>query len=131
MIVARAPHSKAETFADVVAERLSRRGLLKGTLGVSLTAFLGGGVQRAAAGPLLGFNGIPISRADTVSLPPGYTWQVVNAWGDPSSRVHPSSRMTPASPPLTRPCRLGCITTACISSHCPEALTVQSTACLS
>src|SRR5262245_55356308 len=83
MTVACTPHRKAETFDDVVAERLSRRRLLKGTLGVSLASFLGGVVQRAAAGgPLLGFTGIPISRADTVSLPPGYTWQVVNAWGD-------------------------------------------------
>jgi hypothetical protein len=49
MTVARTPHRKAGTFHDVVAERLSRRGLLKGTIGVS-------------------------------SLPPGYTWQVVNAW---------------------------------------------------
>src|SRR5262245_4578764 len=84
MTVARTPHRKAETFDDVVAERLSRRGVLKGTLGVSLASFLDGVVQRAvAAGPLLGFTGIPISRTDTVSLPPGYTWHVVNAWGDP------------------------------------------------
>ena len=80
MTVARTPHRKAETFDDVVAERLSRRGVLKGALGVSLASFFGGVVQRAAAaGPLLGFTGIPISRADTVSLPPGYTWQIVNA----------------------------------------------------
>src|SRR5262245_66589265 len=84
MTVARTPHRKIQTFNDVVAERLSRRGVLKGTFGVSLASFLGGLVQRtAAAGPLLGFIGIPISRADTVSLPPGYIWQVVNAWGDP------------------------------------------------
>jgi hypothetical protein len=52
----------------VVAERLSRRGALKGALGVSLASFLGGGVQRAWAveAPLLGFTNIPISRADDV-----------------------------------------------------------------
>ncbi len=85
MTVAGTPHRKAKTFDEVVAERLCRRGVLKGALGVSLASFLGGGVQRAwaAEAPLLGFTGIPISRADTISLPPGYTWQVVNAWGDP------------------------------------------------
>ena len=85
MTVAGTPHRKAKTFDEVVAERLCRRGVLKGALGVSLASFLGGGVPRAwaAEAPLLGFAGIPISRADTISLPPGYTWQVVNAWGDP------------------------------------------------
>jgi secreted PhoX family phosphatase len=85
MTVAGTPHRKAKTFDEVVADRLSRRGALKGALGVSLASFLGGGVPRAwaAEAPLLGFAGIPISRADTISLPPGYTWQVVNAWGDP------------------------------------------------
>lgn len=34
-------------------------------------------------GPLFGFTEIPISKADTVVVPPEYTWQVVNAWGDP------------------------------------------------
>ena len=52
----------------MVAERLSRRGALKGALGVSLASFLGGGVQRewAVEAPLLGFTNIPISRADDV-----------------------------------------------------------------
>jgi len=42
-------------------------------------------MQRAGAAenPVLGFTSIPISRDDTISLPPGYIWQVVNAWGDP------------------------------------------------
>ncbi len=84
MTVGSAPYCGAMTFDDVVAERLSRRGVLKSALGISLASFLGGGHRAwAAQPPLLGFTGIPISRADTISLPPGHTWQVVNAWGDP------------------------------------------------
>ena len=119
MTVGSAPYCGARTFDDVVAERLSRRGVLKSALGISLASFLGGGHRAwAAQPPLLGFTGIPISRADTISLPPGHTWQVVNAWATPSSRVRLSSRTTLASPPPSRPCRPGCIMTACISSPC-------------
>src|SRR5262245_18511700 len=34
-------------------------------------------------GPLLGFQGIPVSAADTVVVPSGYTAEVLIAWGDP------------------------------------------------
>ena len=77
-----------QIFDDVVTERLSRRMLLKGTLGLSVVSFLDGGAAAQSArartdSPLLGFSSVPISRADTVTVPSGYTWQVVNAWGDP------------------------------------------------
>ena len=70
MTVAGTPHRKAKTFDEVVAERLSRRGVLKGALGVSLASFLGGGVQRAwaAEAPLLGFNGTTEWALDSVTL---------------------------------------------------------------
>jgi uncharacterized protein len=75
-------------FDELVGERLSRRTMLKGALGASVVSFLGGttALRSAWAEPgssLLGFTSIPTSRADTVSVPPEYTWQVVNAWGDP------------------------------------------------
>src|SRR5687767_4353301 len=78
----------ARMFDEVASERLSRRRLLEGVLGVTIVSFLGGSnlLQRAWArseSALLGFSGVPTSRADTVTLPPGYTWTVVNAWGDP------------------------------------------------
>ena len=38
-----------------------------------------------AARPLLGFQGIAVSAADTVVVPPGYTAEVLIAWGDPVS----------------------------------------------
>lgn len=71
---------------------LSRRGLIAGTLGSSLAAALGCSRSQALAptlvpkvAPLLGFHGIPVSSADTVVVPPGYTAKVLIAWGDPIS----------------------------------------------
>jgi hypothetical protein len=76
-------------LVDVLAGRLSRRQLLRGGL-VAAGAFLapvGPGVRESraagAARPLLGFRGIPPSRADSVVVPPGYVAEVLFAWGDP------------------------------------------------
>ncbi len=37
----------------------------------------------SARGPLLGFKPVPISQADTVTVPEGYSAQVMAAWGEP------------------------------------------------
>lgn len=37
----------------------------------------------AAEGPRLGFESVPVSTADTVAVPAGYTAQVIAPWGDP------------------------------------------------
>lgn len=74
-------------FDDILATRLSRRSMLQGSLGLAAVSLFGGCRSMApsaqAQGPLLGFESIPISKADTVVVPPGYAWQVANAWGDP------------------------------------------------
>jgi secreted PhoX family phosphatase len=82
--------SAGPSFGEVVARRLSRRQVLKGALGLAAASFFGGrDVVRPdpsrAATPLFGFAGIPVSKADTVEVPPGYVWDVVLAWGDPIS----------------------------------------------
>jgi hypothetical protein len=94
--------SRNQTFADVLDARISRRSLLGGTAAAAAVGVLGGGVGQlvasrpaAAAAPLgvptqarralLGFQGIPTSTADTVVVPPGYSWKVLIAWGDPVS----------------------------------------------
>ena len=75
---------KPNAFEDLVSSRISRRAMIQGSLGAAVATFLGGGRARAAQnGPLLGFAAVPVSRADDVAVPPGYTWHVVNAWGDP------------------------------------------------
>jgi hypothetical protein len=84
--------SRTQAFDAVVAARLSRRGFLGG--GLAAAASLGGigallgampAPARAQGGPLLGFQGIPVSAADEVVVPPGYSARVLIAWGDPVS----------------------------------------------
>src|SRR5262245_57533443 len=79
--------SENATFDAVLAARYSRRQMLAGGLVAAGAALLGtGGLRPAparAAGGLLGFRSVPVSKADTVVVPPGYTAEVLYAWGDP------------------------------------------------
>lgn len=80
--------SSSKSFDEVLAARVSRRAILKGSLGLAAVSLFGScqSVREAfktETGPLIGFTSVPISKADAVVVPPGYTWQVVNAWGDP------------------------------------------------
>src|SRR5215510_9048345 len=82
--------SSARSFTDLVAARLERRRFLAGGLvaaGAALLSPLGAlGISPARAqGGLLGFTGIPLSTSDTVTVPSGYTAEVLYAWGDPIS----------------------------------------------
>jgi secreted PhoX family phosphatase len=80
-------------FADIIEARLARRSFLGGGLAVGASASLGGvaallsavPAHAAAADPLLGFQGVAVSSADAVVVPPGYTAKVLIAWGDPVS----------------------------------------------
>ena len=79
--------SSNPTFESVLTVRYSRRQLLAGGLVAAGAALLGPGAlrparARATAG-LLGFKSVPTSKADAVIVPPGYTAQVLYAWGDP------------------------------------------------
>ena len=79
------------TFDAVLGARLSRRGLLRGTVGTVGTAVLGGFGVTACGGsddPVpeaksLGFGAVAKSLADTVVVPAGYTASVMFALGDP------------------------------------------------
>ncbi len=86
------------TFDAVLGARLSRRGLLRGSVGSVGTAALAGfGVSACGGsddpavtptppptGPkLLGFGAVPKSLADSVVIPAGYTASVLFALGDP------------------------------------------------
>ncbi len=71
----------------------ARRILLRGGLGALAAgtlaplagcASLGGSSGGKAAGSaLLGFKGVPVSTADTVTVPEGYVAEVIAAWGEP------------------------------------------------
>jgi uncharacterized protein len=76
-------------FTQILVERLSRRRLLQGGLVAAGMAMLhsplvsGRGQRAEATGALFGFPGVPVSKEDTVVVPPGYTAEVLYAWGDP------------------------------------------------
>jgi secreted PhoX family phosphatase len=68
----------------------SRRTLLRGAAASAFLAPLAGlGLAGCAAtggnagSTALGFKAVPISNADTVTVPEGYTAQVIAPWGDP------------------------------------------------
>lgn len=75
------------TFDSVLGARLSRRRLLGGGAAAATGAALAGCATPVAAptGPVgaLGFTPVAHSVADTVTVPPGYTAQVLYAGGDP------------------------------------------------
>jgi uncharacterized protein len=68
----------------------ARRTLLRGGLGALLGGSLGLGSLAGCAsiggmmgGKLIGFESVPVSTADTVTVPKGYVAQVIAAWGEP------------------------------------------------
>ena len=86
--------SNNETFQQVIDARLSRRGFLGGGLTAAAGITLGGASAllqsvpvsadvRGPRRPLLGFERVAVSTADTVVVPKGYTAEVLIAWGDP------------------------------------------------
>lgn len=85
-------------FHSVMHQAFSRRALLKGGLGAAVIGLFGlplsGGAVRAArpaASPstLLGFESVPTSAADAVSVPSGYRVQVFLPWGEPICGTYP------------------------------------------
>jgi uncharacterized protein len=86
--------SDNDTFVDIVAARISRRGFLRGGVAAAAAFSLDGdrslmnalpSFTRFGSGPLLGFKGVAVSSADAVIVPKGYTAKVLIAWGDPVS----------------------------------------------
>ncbi|MBI3897373.1 MAG: PhoX family phosphatase [Gammaproteobacteria bacterium] len=86
--------SNNPSFDSVLQQRLSRRGLLRGTAGAAALAIFGSvGAACASAGTQhgearghrlqLGFDAVPKSKADVVTLPSGYHYDVLYRLGDP------------------------------------------------
>jgi hypothetical protein len=77
--------SSHQSFADVLETRLSRRDLLKSAAALTVVSALPlGGCATAGRGAgSLGFSSVAASTEDTVRLPQGYSYYVLNAWGDP------------------------------------------------
>ena len=96
---------------DVLAARVSRRGLMQGGTVVAAAGFLGlaggalsdarpaaavpgakNGWPHGGSGPLLGFASVPVSTADALSVAPGYTAEVLIPWGTPLHSTGPAWR---------------------------------------
>jgi secreted PhoX family phosphatase len=60
----------------------SRRAILGGFVGLPLLSLAGAAPASAQTAATLGFESVAATNADTVTLPPGYGWRTVIAWGD-------------------------------------------------
>jgi uncharacterized protein len=79
-------------LADLIDQRISRRGALRGASAAAAASFLGGSVgltpraraDAGCAGPVsLGFTEVPVSSEDELVVPEGYEWDVLIPWGTP------------------------------------------------
>ncbi|ROO35176.1 PhoX family protein [Salinisphaera orenii] len=90
--------SDNEPFSSVLERRVSRRGVMRGGLGMAAVGMLGSfgltacsdddgnvdlGDDDMAAAMALAFESIAGSQQDAVVVPPGYTAQVLMPWGTP------------------------------------------------
>lgn len=83
----RPEESPGTDFRDVLKRAVGRRDVLRGGVSFGAAAFVlsaGGFVPRARAGnPVFDFRPVPANTLDTVTVPEGYSWRVLVAWGDP------------------------------------------------
>jgi len=74
-------------FDNVVERAMSRRGFLGNTLIMSTAAFVMGSTaltpSPARAASRFGFTPVAANTKDTITVPEGYSWQMVAKWGDP------------------------------------------------
>ncbi|MGI9347332.1 MAG: PhoX family protein [Gammaproteobacteria bacterium] len=79
------PRPPETEFDRVVDEAISRRTFLGGLVTVSSAAFLTatGLSSSAVAAVLSDFSPVAANTLDTITVPAGYRWHVVAAWGDP------------------------------------------------
>jgi uncharacterized protein len=69
----------------LIQARLDRRQFLRGSLNAAVqwVCLMDLSAKDSKRESMLGFQSIPISHKDEVTVPPGYSWEVVSAWGDP------------------------------------------------
>lgn len=83
-------------FSSILKSRLQRRQVLRGTLAAAVTSMFAGSIldglkarPASASNTKLGFKPVPISEADTIVVPEGYTARVLIPWGEPISGSFP------------------------------------------
>ena len=83
----RNPRPEPTDFARITEKMVSRRSFLGGAAAVGATAAVLGTTAltpfHAQAAGRLAFEQVAANSLDTVTVPPGYSWQVIARWGDP------------------------------------------------
>ncbi len=93
-------------FADILQARLGRRQVLGGGLGLAVAAGLfaqpaaalaarreatpGQSAAPATLAGALGFTAVPVGRADTITVPSEYRFDVILPWGEPITGSYPA-----------------------------------------
>ncbi len=107
-------HSDNPHFADIVAERMSRRQMMAGSIGAAVVGLFGGSMLAEAAtpnvrgsmplppqaqgqppfqfSPTLDFQAVPPLRSDTTTIARGYRVQALIPWGEPLTGEYPAYR---------------------------------------
>ncbi|MGD9387606.1 MAG: DUF839 domain-containing protein, partial [Gammaproteobacteria bacterium] len=99
-------HSANTDFSSVLEKRMSRRQVLGGTLTAAVAGIMGTSALAHARpkalppqakgrppfglNPTLGFDAIPVTRADAATLPYGYKAQALIPWGTPITGTLPA-----------------------------------------
>ncbi|MEO0361723.1 MAG: alkaline phosphatase PhoX, partial [Pseudomonadota bacterium] len=87
------PKPETTEFDEVVERALSRRGFLGGVIAFGGVASIGGGLapraQAAAHASRFAFDAVAANTMDDVTVPPGYTVDVLVRWGDPIDPAGP------------------------------------------
>ncbi|MGH1368341.1 MAG: PhoX family protein [Maritimibacter sp.] len=89
------PAPETTDFDEVVDSAMSRRGFLGSVMTFGLGSFMLGTsamtrMSDAATMDRFGFEGIPTSTADTITLPEGFEWEPLIQWGDPLTADGPA-----------------------------------------
>lgn len=80
-------------FADILSSRLSRRRLLEGALAITASSAIASCTGKAVSSApqhTYGFNEVAHGLDPFLTLPEGYSYQVVARWGDPLFESAPS-----------------------------------------
>lgn len=81
------PAPECTDFDDLADNLISRRSVMNNGLMLGAGALVMGGACMAnaaiPASSRLGFKAVPANDLDTITVPKGYRWQVVTAWGEP------------------------------------------------
>lgn len=103
------PRPETCEFDEVVERAIDRRGFLGGVLAFGGVAMIGGALapkaQAAAHSSRFAFEQIAANTLDDITVPPGYSFEIVAKWGDPLTSDGPEfnheTRGTAASQAIT------------------------------